>query len=411
MFRNLRYVLFMVILTSLLLSACQPTEVIKTVEVVKTQVITQVVQGQTVEKVITATPAPTKAEPTKAPTLAKGSVQINGSGATFPLPVYNQWTFAYQFVDPAVVINYQGVGSGAGKKAIVEGTVDFAGSDSLVTDAEYAAGKDLQMLPILAGSVVAIYNHPELPATPRLILDGKTLIGIYNAKIMNWDDPAIVALNPGLKDKLTTLKNKKITAVHRSDGSGTTEIFTKYLTAVDKNEWKAGAAASIEWPVDKAGNGVGGKGNPGVAAVVLNTPGSIGYVELSYAKSNNVPFAQMINAAGKTVDANDKSTASAMSDFAGSLSDKLTADLVNGKGEGTWPIVGYTYLVIKMKDMKDCTKATKLVEFINWALTDPSAAKVAGDLGYSVLPKDVQTKVLAKLNEVSCAGKPVVINK
>jgi phosphate transport system substrate-binding protein len=366
-----------------------------------------VVQGQTVEKVITATPAPTKAEPTKAPALAKGSVQINGSGATFPLPVYNQWTFAYQYVDPSVAINYQGIGSGGGKKAIIEGTVDFAGSDSLLTDKEYTDGKDLQMLPLLAGAVVPIYNQPDLPATPVLILNGKILVDIYNAKITSWDDPAIVALNPGLKDKLSAVKNKKITVVHRSDGSGTTEIFTKALASFS-TDWKAGAAASIEWPVDKAGNGIGGKGNQGVAAAVINTPGSIGYVELSYAKSNNMPFAQLVNAAGKTVTADAKSTQSAMSDFAGSFSDKLTTDIVNGKGADSWPIVGYTYLIIKMKDMKDCTKATKLVEYINWSLTDASAAKVAADLGYAVLPKDVQAKVLAKLGEVTCSGKPVI---
>jgi phosphate transport system substrate-binding protein len=346
------------------------------------------------------------------PELAAGSVQINGAGATFPLPLYTEWTYAYQYTDPSVALNYQGIGSGGGKKAIIDGTVDFAGSDSLLNADEYAKGKDLQMLPVVAGAVVPVYNikwnQPQAgdktaaPAT--LVLDGKTLVGIYNGTINKWNDPAIIALNPVLKD---LLPDAKITVVHRSDGSGTTELFTKALTSFSP-DWKAGGASAVEWPVDKAGNGVGGKGNPGVAAAVINTPNSIGYVELSYALANNIAAAEMVNKAGKTVKANGESIQSAMADFANSFTDKLTNTIVDAPGEKSWPIAGYTYLILHMNSMTDCTKAQKLAEYIKWTLTDAGAAKKASDLGYSVLPADVQKTVLAKLGELTCNGNTVM---
>jgi phosphate transport system substrate-binding protein len=344
-----------------------------------------------------------------APTaLPAGSVQINGAGATFPLPIYTEWTYAYQYVDPSVAINYQGIGSGGGKKAIIDGTVDFAGSDSLVTDDEYTAGKDLQMYPMVAGAEVMIYNIPELdPASdPALIFDRQTLVDIYSAKISMWNDPAILALNPQVASKLPA---KPITAVHRSDGSGTTEIFTRALSSFS-DDWKnsVGFGTSVEWPVDKAGNGIGGKGNQGVAAAVQNTPNSIGYVELSYAIANKIPFAQMVNKAGKTVVANADSLASAMADFAGGFTDKLTAVIVDGPSDGTWPIAGYTYLILHTTSMQDCVKAQKLLEYINWTLTDAGAAKRAADLGYAVLPEAVRSQVIAKLGEVTCNGQTVM---
>ncbi len=353
----------------------------------------------------TPTAASTEA-PSGAATLAPGSVQINGAGATFPQPVYAAWTYAYQYVDPAVAINYQGIGSGGGKKAIIDGTVDFAGSDSLLKDEEYSAGKDLQMYPVLAGAVVPIYNitfKENAPAKP-LILDGKTLAGIYNGTINMWNDPAILALNPDLKDYLPA---EKITAVHRSDGSGTTELFTKALTSFS-TDWKAGGASSVEWPVDKAGNGIGGKGNPGVAAAVQNTPNSIGYVELSYALSNKIAYASMVNKSGATVAANGASIASAMADFADKFTDKLTNTIVDAPGAASWPIAGYTYIILHSSSSTDCVKDQKLVEYIRWTLTDSGAAKIASDLGYSVLPEAVSTMVLSKLGEVTCNGAPVL---
>jgi phosphate transport system substrate-binding protein len=388
-----RSVLVIGLLLTLVLSACgsQPTAV-ATVEV------TRMVEGTPQVVVITATPE------AQAPA---GSIQINGAGATFPLPVYTEWTYAYQYVDPSVSINYQGIGSGGGKKAIVDRTVDFAGSDSLLKDEEYTAGGDLQMYPMIAGAVVPVYNIEGVTSdNPVLVLSREVLVGIFEGSISSWNDPAIVALNPLLADKLP---NATITAAHRSDGSGTTEIFTKALASFS-SDWAAnvGAGSSVEWPVDKAGNGVGGKGNQGVAAAVQNTSNSVGYVELSYAVSNKIAFAQMINKAGNAVTADVASLQSAMADFAGSFSDRLTTDIVDGSGAGSWPISGYTYLVLHTSSMEDCAKAVKLLEYVHWTLTDAGAAQRASDLGYAVLPEAVQQQVLSKLGEVSCNGSPVM---
>jgi len=405
MFRKFSVLLFVLVVVSLVLAACGAPATPATPAVIKE---TQIVE---VTKVVAGTPVTVKetvvVAPTAAPVatkMAPGSVQLNGSGATFPVPVYTEWIFAYQYIDPSVTINYQGVGSGGGKKAIVDGTVDFAGSDSAVTDAEYTAGKDLQMYPIIAGSLAIIYNLEGAKAgDPVLLLDRATLVGIYNGTIKTWNDPAIVKLNPDLK----TLSAKPITAAHRSDGSGTTEIMTNALKAFSP-DWKAGAGSAIEWPVDKAGNGVGGKGNQGVAAAVQNTPNSIGYVELSYAVQNTIPYANLINKAGKTVKPDAASTQAAMADFADKFSDKLTSVIVDAAGEKSYPIAGYTYLVLHTTSMTDCVKAQKILEFWKWALTDASAAKRAADLGYSVLPAAVQKTVLAKMAAVTCKGAPVI---
>ena len=344
----------------------------------------------------------------QAAALPAGSVQLNGAGATFPLPVYTEWTYAYQYVDPSVVVNYQGIGSGGGKKAIVDRTVDFAGSDSLLKQEEYDAGGDLQMYPMLAGAVVPIYNIEGLaPEDPVLVLDRDTLAGIYNATISKWNDPAIAAINPGLAGKLP---DAAISVAHRSDGSGTTEIFTKALAAFSQ-DWadNVGAGSSVEWPVDKAGNGVGGKGNAGVAAAVQNTPNAIGYVELSYAVSNSITFAQMVNKSGAAVTANADSLQSAMADFAGSFDDKLTTNIVDGEGANSWPIAGYTYLILHTTSMEDCLKAQKLMDYIHWTLTDEGAASRAAALGYAVLPDAVRTLVADKLAQVTCNGQALMM--
>jgi phosphate transport system substrate-binding protein len=351
-----------------------------------------------------ASNAATNASGSQGTTLPAASVQLNGAGATFPLPVYTEWIYAYQYVNPSVTINYQGIGSGGGKKAIIDNTVDFAGSDSLVTDDEYAAGKDLQMYPMVAGAVVPVYNIDGITST--IVLDRDTLANIYLAKIAKWNDPAIAKLNPDLASKLP---DKAITVVHRSDGSGTTELFTRALSSFS-SEWKntVSFGTSVEWPADKAGTGVGGKGNQGVAAAVQNTPNSIGYVELQYAVANNITFAQMINKAGNTVTANAESLQSAMSDFANTFTDKLTNVIVDGPGAKTWPIAGYTYWVLHQTSMQDCQKAKAILEFMQWALTDPGAAQRASSLGYATLPADVQKLVLDRLSQVTCQGKPVM---
>lgn len=404
MFRKFSSLVFVLILASLVLAACgapvtpaAPAIIKETqvVEVTKIVAGTPVMVKETVVVQATAVPQPTK--------MPAGSVQLNGAGATFPVPVYTEWIFAYQYVDPSVTINYQGIGSGGGKKAIVDGTVDFAGSDSAVTDAEYTTGKDLQMYPILAAPVAFIYNlEGQKAGDPTLVLDREALVAIYNGTLKTWDDARIAKLNPGMK-----FPAKPITAVHRSDGSGTTEIVTNALKAFSP-DWKAGAGSAVEWPVDKAGNGVGGKGNQGVAASVQNTPNSVGYVELSYAVQNNIPYASVVNKAGKAIKPDMNSTQAAMADFADKFSDKMTAIIVDGTGEKSYPVVGYTYLVLHTTNMQDCVKAQKLLDYIKWSLTDASAAKRAGELGYAVLPPTVQKTVLAKLGAVTCKGQPVL---
>ena len=341
--------------------------------------------------------------------LPAGSVTINAGGATFPQPLYAQWTYAYQYVDTSVAINYQGIGSGGGVKGIEDNTLDFAASDAVLLQADYDAGKDLQMYPAVAGAVVLIYNVSYTLASgqtaPVLILDRQTVVGIYNSTIIKWNDPAIVALNPAAKDMLP---DASITVVHRSDGSGTTDTFTKALKSFS-TDWKAGSGKSVDWPVDKAGNGVGGKGNAGVAAAVINTKNSIGYVELNYALAYSIAFTQMVNKAGKTVTANAASLSSAMADFSTNLdADKLTVDLMDAPGDSSWPISTYTYLILHTTSMTDCTKAQKITEYIRWTLTDPSAAKQATSLGYNVLPDAIQKQVLAKLALVTCKGNPVL---
>jgi len=337
-------------------------------------------------------------------TSSSGIAQINGAGSTFAQPVYSQWIYNYQSVDPTVTINYQGIGSGGGKNAIIDNTVDFAGSDSVLSDQEYTAGKDLQIYPMLAGAVVLIYNLQGV--NQAITLSGPVLAGIYSAKVTKWNDPAITALNPGM-----ALPDATITVVHRSDGSGTTEIFTNALSSFSA-DWKSsvGAGTSVQWLVDKAGNGIGGKGSQGVAAAVQNTPNSIGYVELSYAIANKITYADLVNKAGNKVTASAESLASAMNDFASTFTDKLTNNIVDGTGVNSWPIAGYTYIILHTTSMSDCSKAQKMLGFFKWALTDPAAAKSAADLGYSAIPSTVSTQVLAKLDAVTCNGSPVLSN-
>ncbi|MGA7192138.1 MAG: phosphate ABC transporter substrate-binding protein PstS [Anaerolineales bacterium] len=392
MSKFLRSFVFVTIAFSFMLAACSTAP---TAAPTAMPAATSAMPAATAMPASTATPTP----------LAPGSVTLNGSGSTFQAPAESEYAFAFPLVDPAVVINYQPTGSGAGIKAISDGTVDFAGSDAVPTADQYTAGKDLQMYPFLAGATVMTYNIPELAATdPALILDGNTLVGIYNATITKWNDAAIVALNPQLASKLPA---KQITVVHRSDGSGTTAIFSNALTSFS-TAWTSGAGTTINWPADKAGNGVGGNGNQGVTAAVQNTPESIGYVEYAYAVSNKLPFAQMVNKAGQTVTASADSTASAMNDFANSFTPQLTNTIVNAPGAGSWPIAGYTYIIIHQTSMTDCVKASKLVEYINWILTNPVATARAKALGYVPLSSAVSQLALAKLGQVTCNGQPVM---
>lgn len=345
--------------------------------------------------------APSTTAYTRPAGLPVGSIAVNGAGATFPAPAYAAWTFAYLTVDPVAAVNYQPTGSGAGKKGIIDGTVDFGGSDSLLKSSEYKKGGDLQMFPMLAGAVVPVFNLVDAKGKviTNLILSRATLTGIFLGTISKWNDAKLVAQNPKV-----ALPNKPITTAHRSDGSGTTEIFTLALSSFSP-EWKrkVGGAATVQWP-----NGVGGPGNAGVAAAVKNTPSSIGYVELSYALSNKMPYALMVNKAGVTVKASAKTLQSAMSDFAGKFDSKLTVTLVDAPGRLSWPIAGYTYVIVHTKTMTDCNKAATMLGYFKWSLTSKEAASLASNLGYAVLPGEVRSQTLAKLAKVTCNGLRVL---
>ncbi len=343
----------------------------------------------------TGTPAaPSGAGPTPTAPPA-GSIQISGAGATFPFPLYSRWFYEYAFVDPAAKFNYQSIGSGGGIKQITERTVDFGASDAILNAEQTQAAPGLQMFPTVAGADVAAYNLSELKDKDPLILDGSTLADIFLGKITKWNDPAIAALNPGVQ-----LPDKDIIIVHRSDGSGTTYIFTDYLSAVS-DEWKTkvGNATSVEWPV-----GLGGKGNEGVAGTLLQNDGAIGYVELAYATQNKLAIARMVNQAGTTVAATIDATQAAMADFGGDMPTTLARSIVNAPGKDSWPIAGYTYLLLYL-DQTDCAKAQKLVEFVTWALSDGST--FATDLQYVPLPDAVRTQVLSKLGTITCNGAPL----
>jgi phosphate transport system substrate-binding protein len=351
-----------------------------------------------------ATPSPTAA-PTSGATAGAttapatnppaGSIQINGAGATFPFPLYSRWFYEYAFKDPTVKFNYQSIGSGGGIQQITQKTVDFGASDAILTDAQYTAAPGIQMFPTVAGSEAVVYNVSELKDASSIVLDGTTVANIFLGKIKKWNDAAIAALNPGV-----SLPNKDLVIVHRSDGSGTTYIFTDYLSNVSA-EWKSGVgtSTSVKWPV-----GLGGKGNEGVAGTLAQTEGSIAYVELAYAVTNKLKSAKLKNATGTIVEPGIKSTQAAMSDFGTNLGDKLAISIVNGSGKDTYPIAGYTYLLAYM-DQTDCTKAGKIVSFIKWALKDGS--KFAEELNYVPLPDAVESQVEAKLAKMTCKGQPV----
>lgn len=341
--------------------------------------------------------ASSPADPVVSPTQGstQGSIQINGAGATFPFPLYSRWFYEYAFVDPSARFNYQSIGSGGGIQQITQKTVDLAGSDAILTQEQLDAAPGLQMLPAVAGAVVPSYNVSELEAADPLLLNGATLAGIFLGQVTKWNDPAIAALNPGV-----TLPDRDIIVVHRSDGSGTTFIFTSYLSAVSM-DWKStvGSGTSVEWPA-----GLGGKGNEGVAGTVSQNDGAIGYVELAYAQQNKLPVAKLVNAAGNAVEASPQATQNAMADYGEEMPATLARLIVNAPGKDSWPIAGYTYLLIYM-DQTDCAKAQRLVQFIRWAQTN--GATYARELQYVPLPDNVRSQVLARLDQVTCNGRPV----
>lgn len=315
---------------------------------------------------------------------ASAQMTINGAGATFPYPIYSKWFDAYTKVDPSVRINYQSIGSGGGQKQITEQTVDFGASDAPMSEENLAKapGKILHV-PTVAGAVVATYN---LPGAPKLKLDGPTLANIFLGKITKWNDPAIAALNAGVK-----LPKTNVVVVHRSDGSGTSNIWTDYLSAVSP-EWqqKAGRGTSVKWPT-----GIGAKGNEGVAGQVKQLPGAIGYVELVYALQNKMSMAEVKNKTGQFVTASPETVTAALA--SAQIPDDFRFSMVNPEGEKAYPISGATWLLIYEKQ-KDAAKGKKLVEFLKWMINQ--GEKMAADLQYAPLPEAVQKRVLQTIETI-----------
>jgi phosphate transport system substrate-binding protein len=315
---------------------------------------------------------------------ASAQMLINGAGATFPYPIYSKWFDEYVKVDPSVRFNYQSIGSGGGQKQILAQTVDFGASDGPMSDENLAkAPGKLLHIPTVAGADVVAYN---LPGSPALKLDGDAIAGIFLGQIKKWNDPKITALNPGV-----TLPDQDIVVVHRSDGSGTTYIFTDYLSKISP-EWKtkAGANTSVNWPT-----GIGGKGNEGVAGQIKQTPGALGYVELIYAVQNKMPYADVKNSAGNFIKPSLESVTAALA--SADIPDDFRFSMTNSPGKDAYPIAGATWLLV-YQQQKDATKGKKLVEFLKWAAKD--GEKMATDLQYAPLPENVQERVLKRIDEI-----------
>jgi phosphate transport system substrate-binding protein len=315
---------------------------------------------------------------------ASAQMLINGAGATFPYPIYSKWFDEYVKVDPSVRFNYQSIGSGGGQKQILAQTVDFGASDGPMSDENLAKapGKILH-IPTVAGAVVLTYN---LSGNPSLKLDGDTIAGIFLGQIKKWNDTKLAALNSGAK-----LPDQDIVVVHRSDGSGTTFIFTDYLSKVS-SEWKqkAGNNTSVNWPT-----GIGGKGNEGVSGQVKQTPGAIGYVELIYATQNKMTYAEVKNPSGQFVKPTLESVTAALA--TAEIPDDFRFSMTNAPGKDAYPICGATWLLV-YEQQKDPAKGKKLVEFLKWAAKD--GEKMAKDLDYAPLPDTVQERVLKRINEI-----------
>jgi phosphate transport system substrate-binding protein len=309
---------------------------------------------------------------------------INGAGATFPYPIYSKWFDEYARVDPSVRFNYQSIGSGGGQKQIIAQTVDFGASDGPMSDDNLskASGKILH-IPTVAGADVVAYN---LPGDPKLKLDGETVAGIFLGTVTKWNDPKITALNPGV-----SLPDQEIVVVHRSDGSGTTYIWTDYLSKVSP-EWKqkVGTNTAVNWPV-----GLGGKGNEGVAGQIKQTPGALGYVELIYAKQNKISFADVKNSAGEFVSPTLESVTAAMG--TAQIPDDFRFSITNAPGKDSYPIAGATWLLV-YQDQRDAAKGKKVVEFLKWALT--KGESMARDLDYAPLPTELRDRVLKKVDQI-----------
>jgi len=313
--------------------------------------------------------------------------QINGAGATFPYPIYSKWFSDYNKLHPDVEINYQSIGSGGGIRQLSNQTVFFGATDGPMTpDQMQGAPGRILHLPTVLGAVVPIYNIPGVDA--QLKFSGNLLANIILGRVTKWNDPAIAGLNPGVK-----LPSTDITVAHRSDGSGTTYIFVDYLSKVSPEfKTKVGVATSVNWPV-----GVGGKGNEGVAGLVKQTPGSIGYVELIYAKQNNIDYGSVKNMEGEFVAASLDSVTAAAAVAAKQMPPDFRVSITNAPGKGVYPISSFTWLLF-YENPKDKPKARTMVDFMKWALSD--GQKAASDLGYAPLPSEVVALEMEALKKI-----------
>jgi phosphate transport system substrate-binding protein len=325
---------------------------------------------------------------------AAQSVDLNGAGATFPYPIYSKW-FADYAQSTGVKINYQSIGSGGGIRQLSEQTVDFGASDGPMTDQELAGAKGGAVLhfPTVMGAVVITYNVPGV--VRPLNLSGDAIADIFAGKITKWNDARIVAQNRGV-----ALPNSDILVVHRSDGSGTTYIFSDYLSAVSPS-WSSslGKGKEIKWPV-----GLGAKGNEGVAGQVKQTPGSLGYVELAYAKQNGLPFANVRNAAGHYVTPSIASVTAAAGGMKLPKNTDYRISIVNAPGKDSYPISSMTWLLV-YQNQADKVKGAKLIDFLSWVYK--SGEKAAATLDYAPLPSSMLAQLQSRLKTIRIADSRV----
>ena len=315
-----------------------------------------------------------------------GQTQLNGAGATFPYPMYSKWFSEYNKLHPDVQINYQSIGSGGGIRQVLNGTVDFGASDGPMTDEQLKEAKvKILHIPTVLGADVPAYNIPGV--TGEIKFTPEALAGIFLGKIQNWNDPAIAKVNPGVN-----FPNESIIVVHRSDGSGTTYIFTDYLSKVSK-EWEVavGRGTSVKWPV-----GLGGKGNEGVAGQIRQLQGSIGYVELIYAIQNKIPYGSVKNVAGNFVVASLDGVTEAAASVKTMPAD-FRVSITNAPGKTAYPISSFTWLLIPVQ-AQDPKKGKIITDFLDWMVTD--GQKMTNQLSYAPLPTNVVEKVKAAIKQV-----------
>lgn len=322
---------------------------------------------------------------------AQSALLINGAGATFPYPIYSKWFDVYHQKNPNIQFNYQSVGSGAGIKQVTEGTVDFGASDGPMNDEQMKAfqdkrGTQILHFPTVIGAAVPTYNIPGVSAS--LNFTPEALAGIFLGKITKWNDPAIAGANPGV-----SLPANDIVVVHRSDGSGTTYMWTDYLSKINE-EWKNKVSknTSVNWPV-----GLGGKGNEGVTGLVKQTPNAIGYVELIYALQNKIPYGTVKNAAGIFVKADVASVSAAAAGAAKDMPADFRVSITNAPGKGAYPISSFTWLLIPAK-IQDTAKRDAIKGFLKWMLSDGQG--YCEELSYAKLPKEVVERELKAINNI-----------